>query len=64
MRVRLLFDTGFDTLEMIAAQDPVEMREQIIKINQREHIAARHPTLTETKFWVEQAKKLPKVVDY
>ena len=64
MRVRLLFDTGFDTLKKIAAQDPVEMREQIIKINQRERIAARHPTLTETKFWVEQAKKLPKLVDY
>ena len=64
MRVRLLFDTGFDTLEKIAAQDPVEMREQIIKINQRERIAARHPTLTETKFWVEQAKELPKLVEY
>jgi len=64
MRVRLLFNTGFDTIEKIAAQDPGEMRAQIIKINQREKIAARHPTLTETKFWVEQAKKLPKLVEY
>jgi len=56
-RVRLLFDTGFDTIEKIAAQDPVEMREQIMEINQREKIADRHPTLTETKFWVAQAKK-------
>ena len=64
MRVRLLFDTGFDTIEKIAAQDPVEMREQIIKINQRESIATRHPTLTETNFWVEQAKKLPTLVEY
>jgi len=64
MRVRLLFDTGFDTIEQIAAQDPIEMRAQIILINQREKIAARHPTLTETKFWVEQAKKLPKLVEY
>jgi hypothetical protein len=64
MRVRLLYDTGFDTIEKIANQDPVEMRDQIIKINQREKIAACHPTLTETKFWVEQAKKLPKLVEY
>jgi hypothetical protein len=64
LRVRLLFDTGFDTIEKIAAQDPVEMRAQIIKINQREKIAARHPTLTETKFWVAQAKKLPRLVEY
>jgi hypothetical protein len=64
MRVRLLFDTGFDTIEKIAIQDPGVMREQIIRVNQREKIAARHPTLTETKFWVEQAKKLPKLVEY
>lgn len=64
MRVRLLFDTGFDTIEKIAVQDPGEMRDQIIKVSQREQIAARHPTLTETKFWVEQAKKLPKLVEY
>lgn len=64
MRVRLLFDTGFDTIEKIAAQDPEEMRDQIIKVNQREKIAARHPTLIETRFWVEQAKNLPKLVEY
>ena len=64
MRVRLLFDTGFDTIEKIAVQDPVEMREQIIKINQRDRITACHPTLTETKFWVEQAIKLTKLVEY
>ena len=64
MRVWLLVKTGIDTIEKIAAQDPEEMRAQIIKVNQREKIAARHPTLTETKFWVEQAKKLPKLVEY
>jgi len=64
LRVRLLFDTGFDTIGKIATQDPEEMRDQIIKINQGEKIAARHPTLTETKFWVEQAKNLPKLVEY
>lgn len=64
VRVRLLYDTGFDTIEKIAVQDPREMRDQIIKINQTEKIAARHPTLTETKFWVEQAKKLSKLVEY
>ncbi|TFG06928.1 DUF4332 domain-containing protein [Candidatus Thorarchaeota archaeon] len=63
-RVRLLFDTGFDTIEKIAVQDPKEMRDQIININRVEKITTRHPTLTETKFWVEQAKKLPKLVEY
>lgn len=63
LRVRLLFDAGFDTIEKIAAQDPGAMREQIIRVNQREHIAARDPTMTEAKFWVEQAKKLPKLIE-
>jgi hypothetical protein len=62
-RVQLLFNTGFDTIEKIAAQDPVEMREQIIKINQGDSIVARCPTLTETKFWVEQAKKMTRFVE-
>jgi hypothetical protein len=64
MRVRLLFETGYDTIEKIAAQDPGEMRDQIISIKQREKIAARDPTLIETRFWVEQAKKLPRLVEY
>ncbi len=64
MRVRLLFEAGFDTLEKIAVQDPGEMRDHIIAFIEREQIAARRPTLTETKFWVEQAKKLPKVVEF
>ena len=64
IRVWLLFNTGFETLEKIATQDPVEMRAQIIEINKKENITARHPTLTETKFWVEQAQKLPKLIEY
>lgn len=59
MRVRLLFETGFDTIEKIAIQDPIEMRERIIKVNQREKISACHPTLTEKKYWVEQVKNCP-----
>lgn len=64
IRVRLLFDTEFNTIKKIAAQDPAEMQRKIIEINQIEGIAARNPTLTETKLWVEQAKKLPKLVEY
>jgi len=64
VRTRLLFDTGFDTIEKIAVQDPEEMRAQIRKINERENITTRHPTLIETKFWVEQAKNLSKLIEY
>ncbi|MBN2148374.1 MAG: DUF4332 domain-containing protein [Anaerolineales bacterium] len=64
VRVRLLYDTGFDSLEKIAAQDPEEMRDQIVKVCDREKISARHPTLVETKFWIEQAKNLPQMVVY
>lgn len=64
VRVRLLYDTGFDSIEKIAAQDPEEIRDQIVKVSEREKIAARNPTLVETKFWVEQAKNLPQLVVY
>jgi hypothetical protein len=63
MRVRLLFDTVFDTIKKIAAQDPGGMREQIVKINQREKIPARHPTLTEAKL-SRASEKMPKLVEH
>jgi hypothetical protein len=64
VRTRLLFDTGFDTIEKIAVQDSEEMQAQIRKINERENITTRHPTLIETKFWVEQAKNISKLIEY
>lgn len=64
IRVRLLFETGFDTIDKIAVQDPEMMRNQIIMINHSEKITTRDPTLSETMFWVEQAKNLPRMVEY
>ncbi len=64
VRVRLLFDTGFDTIEMIADQDPEDMRAQINMIIENKSLSSKNPTLAETKFWVYQARNLPKLVLY
>jgi hypothetical protein len=64
VRVRLLYESGIDTVEKVALSDPEGLRERLIKVNEEKKILKRHPTLVETKYWVTQAKDLPKVVEY
>ncbi|MHA1613263.1 MAG: DUF4332 domain-containing protein [Candidatus Thorarchaeota archaeon] len=64
IRVRLLYDTGVDTVEKIATQDPERLRELAIKVNEVEKLLKRHPTLVETTYWIRQAKELDSIVDW
>lgn len=64
MRVRLLYDTGVDTVEKVATQDPENLREVTIKVNEVGKLLKRHPTLVETTYWIHQAKELDSIVDW
>jgi len=64
VRVRLLYEAGVDTVEKVAGCDPAELRERLVELNEQRQIQGRHPTLVETRYWVTQAKDLPKVVEY
>jgi len=64
IRVRLLYDTGVDTIEKVATQDPENLRELTIKVNEAEKLLNRHPTLVETTYWIRQAKELDSIVDW
>ena len=64
VRVRLLYSTGVNTIEKIATQDPQNLRELITKVNEREKLMKRHPTLVETTYWISQAKELESIIDW
>lgn len=64
VRVRLLYSTGVDTVEKVATQDPENLRELTIKVNEAEKLMKRHPTLVETTYWIRQAKELEHIIDW
>ena len=64
IRVRLLYSTGVDTVEKVATQDPENLRELTIKVNEVEKLMKRHPTLVETTYWISQAKELESIIDW
>jgi len=64
VRVRLLYSTGVDTVEKVATQDPENLRELVTKVNEREKLMKRHPTLVETTYWISQAKELESIIDW
>jgi hypothetical protein len=64
VRVRLLYEAGVDTVEKVSDYDPEKLRIRLIEANEEKQILKRHPTLVETTYWVNQAKKLPQIVAY
>ncbi|MCK5239673.1 MAG: DUF4332 domain-containing protein [Candidatus Thorarchaeota archaeon] len=64
MRCRFLYDSGYDTIERIANEDPEILFEKLASYNKETKMMRRNPTLVETTFWVTQAKSLPIIIEY
>ena len=64
IRIRLLYDAGVDTVEKVASYKPEELKDLTTKLNETKKLTKRHPTLVETTYWVDQAKKLESIVDW
>ena len=61
---RLLFEARVDTIRKLSKFSAEELREKLIEVNEKKRILKRPPTLVETTYWVEQASKLPQIVEY
>jgi hypothetical protein len=61
---RLLFEAEVDTIKKLSRFSAEELREKLIEVNEKKRILKRPPTLVETTYWVEQASKLPEIVEY
>ncbi|MEM1581650.1 MAG: DUF4332 domain-containing protein [Candidatus Bathyarchaeia archaeon] len=60
----LLEEVGVDTVVELARRDPESLHAKIIEVNTAKKLVRRPPTLSQVKNWVEQAKSLPRKIEY
>jgi len=55
---------GVDSVERLAGWAPDALHRTLLDFNRSERFARRAPTRDETKTWVDQARKLPVLIDH
>ena len=60
----LLEEAGVDTVVELSKRDPKNLTAKMAEYNSKKKIVRRLPTEKQVANWVNQAKKLPRVVNY
>ena len=60
----LLEEAGVDTVNELAMRVPENLHAKILEVNGKKNLVNRPPSLSVVKDWVEQAKKLGRLVEY
>jgi predicted flap endonuclease-1-like 5' DNA nuclease len=60
----LLEEAGVDTVMELAQRNPENLLAKMTEVNEAKKLVRRMPVLTQVTDWVEQAKKLPRVIEY
>jgi predicted flap endonuclease-1-like 5' DNA nuclease len=60
----LLEESGVDTVAELAKRVPENLHAKLGEVNEQKRLVRRLPTLNEVKQWIEEAKKLPKNIQY
>jgi len=60
----LLEEAGVDTVVELSRRNPESLRAKILKVNEEKKLVRKPPTLKMVTNWIEQAKKLPRGVEY
>jgi predicted flap endonuclease-1-like 5' DNA nuclease len=60
----LLEEAGVDTVVELAQRNAENLYQKLVEINQQKKLVRQVPGLSQVTKWVEQAKKLPRVVTY
>ncbi len=60
----LLKEAGVDTVAELAMRNAENLHAKILEINNAKKLVRRPPTLGEIKQWIDQAKKLPRKIEY
>lgn len=60
----LLKEAGVNTVVELARRNPENLQETLVGVNEAKKLVRRTPTLNQTKDWIEQAKILPRKVEY
>ncbi len=60
----LLEAAGVDTVPELAMRNPANLTEALANLNEEKKLTRRVPSETEVTKWIEQAKGLPRVLEY
>lgn len=60
----LLEKSGVDTVVELAQRNADNLYDKIIEVNKTKKLVRRPPALSMIKDWIEQAKKLKRVIEY
>jgi len=60
----LLEAAGVDTVPELAQRNPDNLYQKLLEVNAEKKLVRRLPTLDMVKNWIEQAKSLPRVIEY
>jgi predicted flap endonuclease-1-like 5' DNA nuclease len=60
----LLKEAGVNTVIELSRRNPENLHETMVGVNEAKKRVRRTPTLNQTKDWIEQAKMLPRKVEY
>jgi len=60
----LLEEAGVDTVVELAQRNPVNLHSTLVDVNEAKNLVRRTPTLEQVEDWVEQAKGLPRRIEY
>jgi predicted flap endonuclease-1-like 5' DNA nuclease len=60
----LLESAGVDTVLELARRNPQNLHRRLTEVNEESKLVRRLPTEAQVEAWVEQAKRLPRVINY
>lgn len=60
----LLEEAGVDTVMELAQRNPENLYKKLVEVNEAKNLVRRVPPMSFVIDWVEQAKTLPRVVEY
>ena len=60
----LLEEAGVNTVVELAQRNPDNLHEKILGVNKTRQLVRKSPSLNQVKDWIEQAKSLPRKVEY
>jgi len=60
----LLEEAGVDTVKELAQRNAANLHIKLEEVNEKKKLVRRTPTLDMVEDWIEQSKKLPRIVEY
>lgn len=60
----LLEAAGVDTVPELAQRKPENLHKKMLEVNEEKKLVRKLPTLNQVEDWVEQAGKLPRILNY